>query len=252
MSYFDYIYVHFARAYSDTKIFFSTTVRNRVLFLVMGALIAGYMQAEWKGTLLYGLATVGFVVVGTYLWYLFFAPFRIYKENIRIIDNLEEEKRPKLSVLFKKGENIFFQKVRSSSSDICTYRIKIINDGMELVRNVKVTFTKNIDPSPNNFYGPPFNLHFMNDNSPPFKGSEDLQSKGTLPVDVIEFDHRDNNAHRLRIVHIVAGIDRKIEPVQPYRFEIKISSDNGGETVTRRFKFDPEKKLEDMMEMLDS
>jgi hypothetical protein len=192
-------------------------------------------------------------------------PEHIYNEQQDTIDSqreiiksLEEQRRPKLEVTFKQGVRPWFQKGGWTSGDI--YRIGIINLGAETVQNVTVKLI-DIEPYPKDCsFTMPFCLRFTNESST--LESKDLQTsknpKESLFIDVFcsEFDSDSNIKH----MEICNTVDTEPEytfygsevPIQSYKITITVNSDNGGEPITKCFRFDPKKKdVKDMMEMID-
>jgi hypothetical protein len=106
----------------------------------------------------------------------------------------------------------------------------------------------------------PFCLRFTNESST--LESKDLQTsknpKESLFVDVFcsEFDSDSN----IKYMEIRNTVDTEPEytfygfdvPIQSYKITITVNSDNGGEPITKFFRFDPKKEdVKDMMEMID-
>ena len=205
------------------------------------------------------IITFGFL----FLWKsLRTVPERIYEEeqkNIELLEkenlSLKEQLRPKLEVTFKQGVRPWFQ---GESGYIHTHRIGIINPGAETVQKVTVQLI-DIEPYPNDCnFTMPFCLRFTNES--PTLESKDLQTSKnpneSLFVDVFRNDFDSNS--NIIIMEICNTVDTKPEctfygfivPKQSYKITIKVNSNNGGEPITKRFRFDPEKEdVKDFMEM---
>ena len=205
------------------------------------------------------IITFGFL----FLWKsLKTVPERIYEEQQETInsqqeniESLKEQLRPKLEVTFKQGIRPWFQ---GESGYIHTHRIGIINPGAETVQKVAVQLI-DIEPYPKGCnFTMPFCLRFTNES--PTLESKDLQTSKnpneSLFVDVFRNDFDSNS--NIIIMEICNTVDTKPEctfygfivPKQSYKITIKVNSNNGGEPITKRFRFDPEKKdVKDFMEM---
>jgi hypothetical protein len=88
---------------------------------------------------------------------------------------------------------------------------------------------------------------------PPHHISKDLQQtnseKAGLFVDIFTY-FKSGKFEQVAICHAVSDLNQAI-PVKPYNIEIEISSDNGGETISKSFQLDPSRDAKNMLRMLD-
>jgi hypothetical protein len=172
---------------------------------------------------------------------------------------LKKQLHHKLSFLFRQGVDPWFQSQPNRRSpytpnltylgELYTFRIEIINIGLKKIKNIQTTLL-GIEPHPPEFF-PPFPLQIMHGKSNHLQMTKN--ARGGLFFDVFRyFCAPRNKFYELGVWHTVSGVKRKI-PIQPYKeITIEVNSDNGGEPITKCFRFDPTKKhVKDMMEMID-
>lgn len=254
--------IRLSRAKSEFWKFLKEKWKWEAPILIVGTVVNyNFNNINWWA-LCYEIWGVLFLTCVMFLWKsLRVVPECIYNEQQGIIDSqwetidsLEEQQRPKLEVTFEQGVHPWFQKGHWISGDI--YRIGIKNPGTETVRNVTVQLT-DIVPYPEDCdFTMPFCLRFTNESAT--LELKNLQTSMTLFVDVFCTDSdSDDNMKHMEIRNTVGtepeytffGID---VPIQSYEIEVTVNSDNGGEPIIKRFRFDPNKEdAKDMMEMID-
>lgn len=192
-----------------------------------------------------------------------FAGNYIIKQDFKeIISSLKDDESfkgqlyPKLSITYKQEAHPWFQEQRSKSSDgqLYTYRIGLINQGLEKIHNVNVRLTT-IEPCPPDFLAPPCYLKFMKKsyNTKTLNLKPTGTAKGGLFVDVFKYfcpsKGNTRDVRELSICYYKKRIVLKI-PVQQYMVNIRVDSDNGG-SISKSFGFNPKKDIKTMMEMVD-
>ncbi len=122
-----------------------------------------------------------------------------------------------------------------------------MNLGLETIKEINVRLTK-IKPHPQGFRPPCLlgTMHNDPNNLQMTKNPEDGRF-----IDVFYFYRSfDGKNKEMGICHTVER-ERKI-PVQPYEIDITVTSDNGGDSITKRFQFDPtQKDAKYCMEMIN-
>lgn len=156
-----------------------------------------------------------------------------------------------LKITFKQGIRPFCQKIGNRF----IYRIVVTNTGKKTIKNVRVKLNK-LSPASNELTVAPCFLVFMNDEEP-YKGTKDLEPVASKndgqPWDIIIYDEEKecpiSICHVVRIVPIGASHLFQSIRKQFYKLQIIVSSDNGGNTVTKTITFDPNKDPKNRMEI---
>jgi hypothetical protein len=241
------------------------------IFIIGTSANYNFNHINWRALYCEILGVLFFICV-MFLWKsLRIVPERIYEEKQKDIELLEKENlslkeqlRPKLEVTFDPSDHPWFQEQKNIGNpfsnlralgNLYTYRIGLMNHGLEIVKNIKVRL-KEIYPHPKNELPVvPCHLQFMNDTKQPFDESKDLQMtndpKDGIFVDVFSYFHESKSDKKiLGICHIVRPANIVV-PTQPYKIKIVVSSDNGGVPINRRFRFTPRKNTKACMEMIN-
>lgn len=241
-----------------------------IAIISIGTIVNGgsvvYKYYDILMALLYEIGALIIMVGVLFLWKsLKTVPERIYEEQQETInsqqeniESLKEQQRPKLKVTFKQGVRPWFQGERGY---IHTHRIGIINLGTETVQKVTVKLI-DIEPYPEHCdFTMPFSLRFTNEL--PTLESNDLQTsknpKEGVFIDVFRNDFDSNG--NIVYMEICNTVDTEPEsclsdssftvPIRSYKITITVNSDNGGEPITKRFRFNPKKEdVKCLMEML--
>lgn len=203
------------------------------------------------------VASAVMVIPIFYMIYRAKAAAEIYNEDQNTIAEFKEKIRPKLTVLFEKGKDPFFQTPQNPNNPpygLYVYRIAIMNNGVDDINNIEAVFARDIAPKPNELKGLPLNLHFMNDLT--YSKSVNLKPGLELFIDVFNYE-RKVGGDWMEVTHIVKDPDptKKIDlyskiPIKNYTFRIQISSSNGGSAITKTLTFDPSKAPADRMEVI--
>lgn len=213
--------------------------------------------------LFYGVAGTVIVLAMLFIGCLCVAPYQIWKKEKKLretldvelrerIKVLEEEKRPKLEIMFKEGEPPWHQLQEDGAGNtFSTFRASIKNAGFEKISNIQVKLIR-LDPHPKNCFMIPCPLVFIHDR-PPYPKSKDLQQTKSetdaLFVDILTY-LKGGNFEEINLSHGISDLESRI-PTQPYTIEIAISSDNGGETINKNFHFDPSRDVANALRMLE-
>jgi hypothetical protein len=222
------------------------------------------------------------VLLCVFIWYVFTTPYELLKQEQINFDKIEKENqvleekiRPKLSILFEQGEEPFFQiKDNKNAADrmfnnignkddfpkVYTCRFGIINNEVNVLRNAQAKVYPT-DSTKNKFKDLSINLRFMHDPKLKFSHKSqgivldkkrDLQPNNPEYVDVLKYIYNPNDkeSNYLSITHLNPDEYSNNPVIQTYDFEVRISSDAEGESITRFFRFDPDAEENNMWRML--
>jgi hypothetical protein len=204
--------------------------------------------------LLYEFVALLIMCVFLFLWKsLRVVPEHIYNEQQDIIDSqreiiksLEEQRRPKLEVTFKQGVRPWFQEQPSTtaSGQDYIYRIELMNLGSETIHNLRVRLY--IEPHPRASFNVPCDLQLNNKDIP----KTDKEGEGEF-VNVFKYFRPSKDGHEMLWINDIYQAKSKI-PVQEYEIKIIVNSNNGGDSITKLFRFNPTKENAKLcMEMID-
>ena len=148
--------------------------------------------------------------------------------------SLPESSKPSLTIEFQGRAPSFYQAdyfhkegPLGTNRGTDLYRVAIPNDSSELLQNVSVEMIE-INPFRKDS-GLPLPLHFMHDDSIPFRRSMDIQSGRTQFVNVISLDY----SKRAFWIHHVVKEFTPFLPVGSYTLSLKVTANNANAAIKR-------------------
>ena len=121
----------------------------------------------------------------------------------------------------------------------------------EAIKNIKVELSE-VTPPQNWITHLPLPLRFQHDKKA--RQEMDLNIDGEIMVEVFEYCYSPKNEINERFVLLHSLNDRLIEiyvRIVPMQFKIKITSENGGESIIMHFNFNPKEEDENKWVMSD-